>query len=103
MAGRSSASLAYTPVATGDFNGDGKADIVWHNSHTGATVIWLMNRTTYSSGVVVGGVKAPPTSWVPVGTGDFDGDGMTDILWHNNATGRTVVWFMNGTNFDAGK
>src|SRR5207249_781877 len=26
-----------------DFNGDGKSDILWRNSTTGANVIWLMN------------------------------------------------------------
>ena len=29
--------------AVGDFNGDGKTDIVWRNTTTGATAVWLMN------------------------------------------------------------
>jgi hypothetical protein len=31
-----------------DFNGDGKADVLWQNS-SGARAIWLMNGTTYTS------------------------------------------------------
>jgi len=27
----------------GDFDGDGKADILWRNSSTGENYIWLMN------------------------------------------------------------
>lgn len=27
---------------------------------------------------------------------DFNGDGMTDIFWHHEATGQNAVWFMNG-------
>jgi hypothetical protein len=35
--------------------------------------------------------------WTIVGTGDFNGDGMTDILWQDT-TGQRVLWFMNGTS-----
>ena len=28
---------------TGDYNGDGKADILWRNSTSGDVYIWLMN------------------------------------------------------------
>jgi hypothetical protein len=30
-----------------------------------------------------------------VGTGDFNGDGTSDILWRNNSTGEVAVWLMN--------
>ncbi len=30
----------------GDFNGDGKADLVWRNASTGQTAIWLMGGLT---------------------------------------------------------
>jgi hypothetical protein len=35
--------------------------------------------------------------WTIVGTGDFNADRQTDILWRNYATGQNAVWFMNGT------
>jgi hypothetical protein len=41
-----------------DFNGDGKADVLWQNTF-GARAIWLMNGITYSS--VYFGTAA--TSW----------------------------------------
>jgi len=34
-----------------------------------------------------------------VGTGDFNGDGKTDILWRNKSTGQNVVWFMDGGTY----
>jgi Tol biopolymer transport system component len=33
---------------------------------------------------------------------DFNGDGKTDILWRNSATGQNVVWLMDGTNLTTG-
>jgi hypothetical protein len=33
-------NLAWEVVASGDYNGDGKWDLVWRNSVTGANVIW---------------------------------------------------------------
>src|SRR6266487_3701550 len=77
-----------------DFNGDGKADILWQNSSTGQRVIWLMNGTARTSAVSLGFVA---TSWSIAGSSDFNGDGKSDILWQNNSTGQRVIWLMNGT------
>ena len=41
------------------------------------------------------GVANVSTVWSIVGTGDFDGDGKSDILWHDNS-GNVAIWFMNG-------
>jgi hypothetical protein len=39
----------------------------------------------------------PGPSWQEVGTGDFNGDGHSDILWQNT-NGQVAIWEMNGTN-----
>jgi FG-GAP-like repeat len=79
-----------------DFNGDGKADILWQNSSTGERSIWIMNGTTYA-----GSVSLPmvPTSWSIAGSSDFNGDGKADILWQNSSTGERSIWIMNGTTY----
>jgi hypothetical protein len=77
----------------GDFDGDGRTDILWRNSITGDVAIWLMIGLNMAAGTVVMYV---PVAWNIVGVGDFDGDGKSDILWRNASTGDSALWLMNG-------
>jgi hypothetical protein len=36
-----------------------------------------------------------PTVWSIVGTGDFNGDGKSDIVWRDSS-GNVAIWFMVG-------
>jgi hypothetical protein len=36
------------------------------------------------------------TNYRIVGTGDYDGDGKSDILWHHATAGEAWVWLMDG-------
>jgi FtsP/CotA-like multicopper oxidase with cupredoxin domain len=83
-------------VGTGDFNGDGKPDILWRNSATGQNKVWYMNKVIYSGSGMISTVSG--SAWTIVGTGDFNGDGKPDILWRNTSTGAVTVWYMNGVN-----
>ncbi len=80
-------------VVKSDFNGDGKADILWQHT-SGARAIWIMNGTTFVRSVNLGTVEIP---WNIAGSGDFNGDGKSDILWQNSSTGQRLIWIMNGT------
>ena len=42
---------------------------------------------------------AVPSAWSVIGTGDFNGDGMSDILWRNTTTDTVGIWLMNGTTW----
>jgi FG-GAP-like repeat len=59
--------------------------------------VWLMNGADLVAGVELNPKQVPDTSWKPVGTGDFDRDSKTDILWQR-ADGSLLVWFMDGVN-----
>jgi hypothetical protein len=60
---------------------------------SGTPGIWEMNGTTPTSKVAL---FDPGPSWHLIGSGDFNGDGMSDLLWQNN-DGTPAVWLMNGT------
>ena len=53
-----------------------------------------MNGTSV---VASGGLGNPGPSWHAIGTGDFNRDGQSDILWQNDS-GEVVVWELNGTS-----
>jgi len=80
----------------GDINGDGRADLVWQQSTSGAAGVWLMQGATLISAVAL---PATSENWQIVGIGDFNGDGQQDLLWQNVKSLQTAVWLMAGTTF----
>ena len=77
-----------------DFNGDGKADLVFQNDY-GQIVAWYLN----GSGTVSGGAylySGPLYDWKLVGTADMNRDGHADLIMQNNY-GQIVVWYLNAS------
>jgi hypothetical protein len=81
---------------SGDFNADGKQDILWRNLQTGELRIWYMNGPSILSN---DGIATVGLDWQIVGIGDFDGDGFSDILWENTVNGSFAIWTMRGNSF----
>ena len=92
--------LSWTEIGSGDFNKDGKPDILWQNAITGQASIWEMSGSTLIGGGPV--TPNPGLSWHAVGTGDFNHDGVSDILWQNTVTGQASIWEMNGNSLSGG-
>jgi Calx-beta domain/Bacterial Ig domain/FG-GAP-like repeat/Bacterial cadherin-like domain len=79
----------------GDFNNDGKIDILWNNYRTGENAVWFMNNTTLNVGVYL--PRNIDNNWRIEQVADFTGDGNLDFLWRNYKTGENMFWQMNGT------
>jgi hypothetical protein len=90
-------SAGWVPVGKGDFNGDGKADVLWRNSSSGQLLIYFMNGLTVTSVAAVEQSSPLPSVWSIVGIGDFNGDGKSDLLWRQASTGEVMMYLMSSS------
>jgi len=74
-----------------DFNADGKPDLIWSNTTSGATYLWRMNGPTLINDVLI--TTIDPV-WKVQGVADFNGDGHPDLVWRNTLDGNTYVWYL---------
>jgi hypothetical protein len=77
----------------GDFNNDGKSDILWRNHVSGDVVVWTMNGNVANVQTIAAGI--PAALFIVDAHGDYNGDGTSDILWRNSANGEVVEWLMS--------
>jgi hypothetical protein len=80
-------------TSSGDFNGDGKSDILWSNATTGQTEVFLMNGGTVAT---TGAALNNGTNLKAIGSGDFNNDGKSDIVFQNQTDFSAQIWTMNG-------
>jgi subtilisin-like proprotein convertase family protein len=84
--------LGWRIVGSGDFDGDGKPDLLFRHSD-GNLAVWLMDGLTMKSSAFLN--PRGSASWKAIDTADFNKDGKVDILFQND-DGNLAVWFMDG-------
>jgi hypothetical protein len=93
----------WIPAGVADMNGDGHVDMIWQNPQTGEVQTWFLTGTQRIGTASMhdqssGALLSAPSPWYLGATGDFNGDGFTDLVFSRHDTGETHVWLMNGTN-----
>jgi hypothetical protein len=83
----------------GDFNGDAKTDLIWQSEATGQVAV---NYYGGSQGATMtgwawlnSGINA---GWHVVAAADFDGNGVPDLVWQNDATRQITVNYYSGNS-----
>jgi hypothetical protein len=82
------------PPSIGDFNGDGKDDLLWYAP--GHTKLW--HGAGPAAGFTNATVATVYGAYEPV-VGDFDGDGSADIFWYAPGPGGDALWRGTGSGF----
>lgn len=80
-----------------DLNGDGRADLLWHDQESGDLEAWLMGGTARVATARLTPSPTDPSAWQVRGVADFDADGRNDVLWQEQASGALQAWLMDGT------
>jgi hypothetical protein len=86
-------SLGNVPTNWSIVGDDNTGNIYWQDT-AGDRSIWHVSGGQVTKTVSLGNL---PTNWVIAGLGDFNGDGVVDILWRDNNTGTAVIWFMTSS------
>lgn len=72
-------------------------DLVWRGKTTSTVTVWRMNPNASAASVAgTEGGWTIPADWSLQGFGDFNGDGVSDMLWRHMPTGGVGIWVMNG-------
>jgi len=83
-------------VVPGDFNGDGRQDLIWQND------TWRSVTVHYYQGANFVGWAwlnvSGAAGWRIVGAADFDGNGTPDLVWQNDSTRQVTVHYYAGSN-----
>ncbi len=87
----STASLGTVPTNWSIVGDDSFGNIFWRDT-AGDVAIWQVNAGQVVAAAGIGNV---PSNWKIAGLGDFNGDGVTDILWRDSNTGTVVIWFLS--------
>ena len=99
---RGVADLRWQVRAVADFDGDTQPDVLWRNLETGELYVWFMTGTTVTSGSYLTPPALADPDWEIRAAADFNADGKTDLLWHNQVTGELYVWLLDGTTIASG-
>jgi hypothetical protein len=86
-------------VAEEDFDGDGRADLLFRNSTSGANNVWFLSGTAIKSQA---NWPSMQTSMRLAAFGDYDGDGLCDVAWRDDVAGLNAIWLMSGSGLKRG-
>ena len=93
--------LEYIVAGIGDFNGDGKADVLLRHETTGSWLVYAMNGKEHVKGATGSANLSIDLEYSLAGMADFNGDGSDDVLLRHS-DGNWYLYLMQGRRFIVG-
>jgi hypothetical protein len=93
-----STKATWVDVQVGDFNGDGKADLVARVKENGAVFVSLSTGSGFVN-QSLWDLWSTQVNWDDVRVGDFNGDGKADLVGRQDETGDLYVSTSGGDHF----
>ena len=87
----------WTIAGVADFNSDGHPDLIWQNDTTRQATVWYMGGTNGTTMLGWNYLSGSVPGWTIAGVADFDSDGHPDLIWQDDTSRQTTVWYMGGT------
>ena len=94
--------VAYTPTP-GVPRLRGTSELIWRHSTSGNVARWTLTGLLQASGDSMGPAPVADLKWKIVGSGDFNNDSHSDMVWQHAETGHISVWLMQGTKLIDGR
>lgn len=89
----SSAGLGNVPTNWSIVGEDSQGNVFWRDG-AGDLAIWQLVGAQVAQSASLGNVSS---NWTIAGLGDFNGDGVTDILWRDTGSGTVAIWFLTSS------
>ncbi len=96
LIGRNVEDPNWSIVGTGDFNADGKTDIIWQNQAADQILAWYMDGQGSIESEAIAGRDIGDSDWKIEAVADFSSDGKADMLLRNGTSGQIILWEMDG-------
>jgi hypothetical protein len=89
--------LNFKVRGVGDFNGDGRKDVLWRDQSGNVSRIWTFGADGRPTDVTL--LAATDSRWQIDGVADMNQDGTSDVIWRNNNTNTLVIFGIRDAAF----
>ncbi len=89
--------LNFKVSGVGDFNNDGRKDVLWRDQTGNVSRIWTFGADGKPTDVTL--LAASDNRWQIDGVADMNQDGTSDVIWRNNNTNTLVIFGIKDAAF----
>jgi hypothetical protein len=94
------AEPGWQPAILANIDGAGAPEVIWREGASGrlafSRIVWVEGRLAPQAGSPLDPEQPADFNWTLRAADDFDGDGRDDLVFQNETSEKSVVWYMEG-------